>query len=295
MSGGPDSMALLLLGSAARPGLVEAATVDHALRSQSAAEAQRVADACAALGVPHSILTVEWPDKPSAAIQEQARVERYRLLAGWADEHGLDAVATAHHLDDQAETLLMRLVRGAGVQGLAGMRPVAPIPAPGASARLLRPLLGWRGSELLAVCEAAGLSAIEDPSNDDPRFERVRMRRKIAEADWLDPQGLARSARNLAAADFALRWAAEREWESQVTALESEILYRPAAPPEIRRRVLARAIEALSSEGHGKPFRGAEIDQLAAALSRGGTTTLRGVLCTGGEAWRFTPAPARKR
>ena len=294
VSGGPDSLALLLLASAARPDKVEAATVAHGLRPQSRTEAEAVAGICGSLGVPHSTLTIDWPQKPASAIQEQARAERYRQLASWAQERGLGAIATGHHLDDQAETLLMRLVRGAGVQGLAGMRAIAPIPAPGSTVRLVRPLLDWRRSELEELCSAASLEAIADPSNDDQQFERVRFRKAIAGAGWLDSVGLARSASNLAAADAALRWAAEREWESGASVSEGEIRYRPTGPLEIRRRVVARAIATLSSEGQGGILRGREIDQAVAGLVRGRKGTLRGVLYEGGEEWRFTVAPPRK-
>src|SRR5258708_6038677 len=146
VSGGPDSFALLLLAAAARPGQVEAATVDHGLRPEAADEALFVAGICAGLGVPHSILPICWGEVPETAIQERARQQRYRLLGYWAEEHTLDALATAHHADDQAETLLMRLARGSGVRGLAGMRPRSV--APGSQVQLVRPLLGWRRIEL---------------------------------------------------------------------------------------------------------------------------------------------------
>src|SRR5438874_556636 len=146
VSGGPDSLALLLLAASARPGQIEAASVDHALREGSRAEAEMVASACTGLGVSHAILTAEWGEKPITALQERAREERYRLLAEWTKGRGLDAIATAHHLDDQVETLLMRLSRGAGVRGLAGMRAAAVVPH--SDVPLLRPLLGWRHAEL---------------------------------------------------------------------------------------------------------------------------------------------------
>ena len=111
VSGGPDSLALLLLAAAARPGEISAATVDHALRQGSREEAETVADLCERLGVPHAILAIEWDTPPRSAIQEKAREVRYGALAGWMSEGGLPVVATAHHLDDQAETLVMRLNR----------------------------------------------------------------------------------------------------------------------------------------------------------------------------------------
>jgi tRNA(Ile)-lysidine synthase len=292
VSGGPDSLALLLLAAAARPGEIEAATVDHALRSGSRKEAEMVAGLCEKLGVPHTILTVEWKKKPETAIQERARLQRYALLAKWLRERDLGGLVTAHHLDDQAETLLMRLNRGSGARGLAGMRPARALP--GANARLVRPLLGWRRSELDEICKATGLKPVADPSNEDEQFERVRVRKGLAGADWLDPQAIARSAAHLSAADAALHWAVDKEWEAQVTRSDNEIVYRPVAPLEIRRRVASRSVGALAREGRANPFRGQELDRLLAVLIRGGKATLRGVLCIGGEEWRFTPAPKRR-
>lgn len=253
-----------------------------------------VASVCERLGVPHTTLAIEWKRKPETGIQERARIARYRLLGRWAGQRGLSALVTAHHLDDQAETLLMRLNRGSGARGLAGMRPAVPLPVSGSKLRLLRPLLGWRRSELEKICKAARLKPAEDPSNSDEQFERVRVRRGLVGADWIDPQGVARSAANLAAADAALHWATDREWETQVTASNGEIRYRPSAPLEIRRRIVGRAVAALAREGAGNLVRGPEVDRLMAVITRGGKATLRGVLCTGGEEWCFVPAPRRR-
>jgi len=292
VSGGPDSLALLLLCSAARPGSVEAASVDHGLRPESRAEAAMVADLCARLGVPHATLVVEWNVSPSSAIQEQAREARYGALAAWMRDSAIGTLLTAHHLDDQAETLLMRLNRGAGVRGLAGMRPSSAVLGH-PELRLLRPLLGWRRRELLAVCKSAGLSPAADPSNDDPRFERVRVRRAIEQADWLDCESLARSASNLAAADEALEWAAAEE-RSRATRTDEGIVYRPSdAPPEILRRVVERIVRQLAAEGPSE-LRGRELDRLIAELMAGRIATLRGVRCSGGAEWRFTRANRRR-
>ena len=292
VSGGPDSVALLLLAAAARPGDIEAATVDHALRPDSAGEADMVAKQCDRLGVPHATLTVRWREPPVTAIQERARRERYRLLGFWAEERGLRAIATAHHADDQAETLLMRLMRGAGVRGLAGIRPRSI--AAGTEVRLLRPLLGWRRSELQQVCADAGLTPVADPSNLDEKFERVRMRRALGDAKWIDSAAVARSAANLADADSALDWAMRREWKRAARESSGLVTYRPGdAPREILRRIAARAVRKLASEGD-KDLRGAELDRLLTTLTEGGSATLRGVLCAGGAEWRFTSAPQRR-
>lgn len=292
VSGGPDSMALLLLATAACPGRIEAATVDHLLRDGSHAEAELVARACTQLGVPHTILKARWDDKPDTAVQEKARRERYRLLGFWAEERGLDALVTGHHVDDQAETVLMRLARGSGVRGLAGMhrRSIAS----GTKVPLLRPLLGWRRSELEQICSAAGIDAAADPSNEDSKYERVRVRRGLGQADWLDAAAIARSAANLAEADSALDWTMRAEWKQGVREKRDSIAYRPdGAPPEILRRIVARAVRHLATEGELN-LKGAELDRLLASLAEGGTTTLRGVLCRGGAEWRFSRAPERR-
>jgi tRNA(Ile)-lysidine synthase len=293
VSGGPDSLALLLLAIAARPEQIEAATVDHALREGSRDEAELVARVCARRGIPHTILTAEWGEKPATAIQERARTERYRLLSQWARDRRLDAVATAHHLDDQAETLLMRLNRGVGVRGLAGMRPANLVP--GSDIPLLRPLLGWRRTELERICTEAAFEPARDPSNDDAQYERVRVRRALADADWLDPKALAASASHVGDAEAALEWTANREWARAVTEGGVEILYRPGeAPPEIRRRIVARVVARLATEGQGANLRGRELDRLLEVLGDGGQATVRGVQCTGGSEWRFGKAPTRR-
>jgi tRNA(Ile)-lysidine synthase len=292
VSGGPDSLALLLLAAAVRPGLVEAATVDHALREQSRGEAELVGKICDDLGVRHTILTARWNERPQTAIQERARNERYRLLGYWAEERDLEALAVAHHADDQAETFLMRLARGSGVRGLAAMRPRSI--APGSHVRLIRPLLAWRRSELRQVCDDAGLSPVADPSNADERFERARIRQALGETGWLDAAAIARSAAYLAEADSGLDWAAKTEWKETVRDGGDTIIYRPGeATGEIRRRIIARAVRRLATEGEAD-LRGSELDRLLGALSEGGTATIRGVLCRGGPEWRFTRAPERR-
>jgi tRNA(Ile)-lysidine synthase len=293
VSGGPDSLALLALAAAARPGLVEAATVDHALRPESRDEAAMVAKSAKTLGVPHRTLTVEWARKPESAIQERARIERYRLLGAWVREQGLHALVTAHHLDDQAETFMMRLARGAGVGGLAGMRRLAPVP--GSDLALLRPLLGWRRAELEQICTEFGLTPVDDPSNADEQFERVRVRRGHAGAGWINSRAVANSAQNLAEADGALRWASSRAWERSVTENDEGLVFIPGdMPREIRRRIVLRAITKLATEGGANELRGRELDRVLGALAAGGKATVRGVLCSGGAQWRFAKAPARR-
>lgn len=206
VSGGPDSMALALLvkGWAAprRIGMT-ALTVDHGLRAGSAAEARAVSGWMAARGIPHQIL--EWHGRSRGAIQAQARLARYGLLENWCAAHGVPALLLAHHLEDQAETVLLRLGRGSGVYGLAGMAAEAAPSWPGAPARI-RPLLGVPKARLAAVLRAAGQDWAEDPSNLDPAFARVRAR-----SVWphlaplgITPDRLAGTARQMARARAAL-------------------------------------------------------------------------------------------
>lgn len=292
VSGGPDSIALLLLAAATRPGAIKAATVDHNLREGSRKEAEEVAALCAKLGIPHQILPIEWKEKPTTAIQERSRRRRYGVLADWAKKGKLKTLLTGHHANDQAETLLMRLARGAGISGLAGMRFAVRVP--GSDESLVRPLLGWRRDELEALCKAAGVTPANDPSNEDEQFERVRVRKALNEADWLGAKEVALSATHLADADAALSWAASREWERAAKVDGGKITIDPAGlPREIRRRLMARAVTSLSTEGRGA-LRGQQSDRLLAALIAGQKGTLRGVVCSGGDTWTFAKAPARK-
>ena len=289
VSGGPDSLALLLLAHQA-PGGFEVATVDHGLRPESADEAQAVASLCESLGVHHT--TLRPTIAPTGNLQSNARAARYAALGEWAKARRLDAIVTAHHADDQAETLLMRLSRGAGVRGLAGMRRLATVPGH-PDLPLLRPLLGWRKRELEAIVAEAGLDPARDPSNTDRRFERVNVRNGLAAAPWLDAAALAASAAHLAEADTALDWAAAREWDERVTRAAKALTYLPLAPRAVQLRVLERIVALLGNEGTP---RGSEIARLHAALSAGGVATLGGVRAAGrSDGWRFTPAPPRRQ
>ena len=211
LSGGGDSLALLLLAHAALPGRVEAATVDHQLRAESADEAILAARFCEELGVPHQILTVE---VAPGNLQAEARAARYDALGNWCEERDLDGLATAHQLDDQVETFLMRLNRGSGISGLSSIRELASVP--NAPIRLVRPLLGWRRHELADLVASVGWQAVADPSNENSDFDRVRMRRQLAECNWLDVRAIGRSARHLAEADETLQWVVGREYSERV-------------------------------------------------------------------------------
>ncbi|MEO5587354.1 MAG: tRNA lysidine(34) synthetase TilS [Novosphingobium sp.] len=287
VSGGPDSLALLLLARTALPGRIAAATVDHNLRVGSAGEAAMVAGVCERLGVPHAVLPVT---VAAGNLQGEARAARYGALGAWMTERGLAALATAHHADDQAETLVMRLNRGSGVAGLAGVRARGLVP--GTRLPLLRPLLAWRRAELTEVVTTGGVVAVADPSNADERFDRVRIRRALTATQWLDVAALAQSAGHLAEADAAIEWAAGREWSEQVEQSGLGLTYRPAAPRAIALRVLARIVAELDGE---KP-RGGAVARLFDSLMARQPASIGNLVARplpGG--WSFTRAPKRAR
>ncbi len=283
-SGGPDSLALLTLAVAAFPGRVTALTVDHGLRAGSAAEAASVAAQCAARSIAHVTLVRDGPAL-SANIQAQARAARYRLMADWCAVHGVGLLLTAHHADDQAETLLMRLNRGSGSAGLAGIRSARPL-RPGLV--LVRPLLGQRKARLAAIAAAAGWAVVADPANHDPRHDRTAMRALLAAAPGLDAHALAVSAGHLAAEAEALDWAAARAWDGRVTTAGTALLIdAQALPAALVQRLLARAVTQLS----GQAARGGDIARLAARLGVGKAGTVAGVMARPGAIWRLSLAP----
>ena len=294
VSGGPDSLALLLLAAAASRGRVQAATVDHGLRPENAEEARFVAGVCEELGVPHAILSAG-PPAAGGSVQARARALRYRLLADWAERGGLSHVATAHHADDQAETLLMRLARGSGLPGLAGIRGARPL-SQGSGVRLVRPLLGWRRADLVAVVEAAGLNAVDDPSNRAPEFDRTRFRELLQASGDLDPARLADAASHLADCEAALAWAADAAWSLRAVQGEGIEIDIAGLPREIVRRLTRRAIATIRAErGLTGEWREDGLDRLLATLGAGGRATLAGVLCSGGAQWCFRLAAPRRQ
>jgi tRNA(Ile)-lysidine synthase len=290
VSGGPDSLALLLLAHAAFPGTIEAATVDHRLRKESVVEALHVEDICERLGCPHTILEVSVPDGP-AGVQAEARHARYAALSRWAEARGIAALATAHHADDQAETLLMRVQRGSGVAGLSGIRPTRPE----GDLLLIRPLLGWTKAELVHIVASAGIEVVDDPSNHDPRFDRAAMRSFLRDHPQFDPQRLARTAAAAREANEALDWAAEQLAEDRITAQGGEWRIDPTAlPRELKRRLLLRAI-ALVRESHAlPPWTGEDVEGLLTALEAGETATRADILARGGAFWQLCLAPPRR-
>lgn len=292
VSGGPDSLALLLLAQSALAGRVEAATVDHRLRPESGLEALHVEDICARIDCPHRILDIEVPLGPGG-LQAEARTARYAALRQWAEARGIRHLATAHHADDQAETVLMRLQRGSGVSGLGGIRPVRTE----GELLILRPLLAWTKSELVHLVASAGVEALDDPSNRDPRFDRAGMRHFLSKNPQFLPQRLARTAAAMREAGDALAWAAEQLHEDRVTSAGGEWRIEVTGlPREFRRRLLAKTIaEIRSTAGLEPPWTGGEdVEAMLAALETGEAATLGGVMGRGGSAWHLRLAPPRR-
>jgi tRNA(Ile)-lysidine synthase len=273
VSGGPDSTALMMLAARWHGALkngpkLTVVTVDHGLRPESKCEATEVARLAKKLGIAH--LTLRWTGrKPKAGLPQAARAARYRLLADAARAAGARHVVTAHTLDDQAETVLIRLLRGSGLTGLAAMQRVSALP--GAQGfELVRPLIVLSKARLIATLEAEKISFADDPTNRDPKFTRARLRGlmpQLAE-EGLDAGRLALLARRLGRADAALAaMAAEAHDMLSVKSSAGTVAYDRVRfgfmPAEIRLRLLGRAITAVGDEG---PVELAKLEALKEAL-----------------------------
>lgn len=286
VSGGPDSLAMLVLAHGA--GLeIRVLTVDHGLRPEAAAEAEYVAAICAAREIPHETLKV-FVDLDAASPQAAARASRYDAMADWCEAHGIRWLLTAHHADDQAETLLMRLSRGSGVSGMAGIRARRGIE--GADIELLRPLLGVRKADLAEIVSVVGLTAVEDPSNDDDAFDRTAARRLLA-SGAVDAPRAAETAAHLADAETALAWTAETAWAGRAETSSGIVsLDAGGLPIELVRRLVLRAVIEINpaAEPHGP-----SLMRLIAGLAEGRAGNLAGVAAEPGAHWRFSAAAPR--
>jgi tRNA(Ile)-lysidine synthase len=312
VSGGPDSTALLWLATRWRKALrrgprLVAVTVDHGLRPAAKREAQAVASLTRALGVEHRI--VRWTGaKPKTGVQEAARQARYRLLAEVARKVGARHVLTAHTLDDQAETVLIRLARGSGIAGLAAMALASPVPIEEArGVMLVRPLLRTPKSRLIATLKAAKLPYADDPSNRDAGFTRVRMRELMPALarEGLTPARLARLAHRVdrmeTAVEIAVSEAGDRIapglWpDGGPVTIETRAFFE--LPGEIALRLLGRAIALVGDEG---PVELGKLEVLNDALHQAGYSgrfrrSLAGALVTlSGEWLTVEQAPPRRR
>jgi tRNA(Ile)-lysidine synthase len=288
VSGGPDSLALLLLTHALLGERCVAATVDHGLRPEAADEAAWVAYLCAARGVDHAILRGDLPERAghTANLSARARALRYELLHAHADTIGATQIATAHHADDQVETLIMRLNRGAGVGGLAGVRAV--------TGRVIRPLLAWRRAELGAIVAAAGIDPVEDPSNVSDRYDRARLRKQLAAIDWIDPARVAASVSALADAEEAIGWMVRQlGTDRAITEGDSLLLDPRDLPFELVRRLVEQCVRQIDATAE---IRGSALVRMVKALESGETAMLGNVAATptSSAAWRFAKAPPRR-
>ena len=283
VSGGPDSIALMWLAARWRKALSRgphllAVTVDHGLRPQAAREAREVKRLAMSLGVPHR--TVRWTgDKPKSGVPAAARAVRYHLLANLARRSDASHILTAHTRDDQAETLLMRLLRGSGIGGLSAMARESEREG----VVIARPFLNVSKAQLVATLEKAGIGYADDPTNRDVRFTRPRIRAVIEglRAEGGDVRNLARLASRLARANaaievladgaaryLALRDQAMASWPKAGTGPRN-VAFEAAAfarlPEEIRLRLLLRAIDRVGHEG---PAELGKAEALLAALDR---------------------------
>ena len=280
VSGGADSLALALFAkrwAERRGGRVTALTVDHGLRPEAADEARRTGEWLTARGIAHCILM--WTgEKPATGVQQAARNARYALFGRWCRDAGVLHLLLGHTRDDQAETLLLRLGAGSGPDGLAAMAAVRETP----DVRLLRPLLAVPGASLRAALTLHGQAWIEDPSNRDHRFARVRARRAIA-AGGLSTEALAEAAGRFGRARLAL--------ETSASALLAEtVRVHPAgfarlslqpfvsAPDEVSLRALARVIAAIGGRIHTPRLERLERlhRRLLEGLGENGSATLGG-------------------
>jgi tRNA(Ile)-lysidine synthase len=255
-----------------------AVTVDHGLRPESAREARAAKKLAAQLGIRHR--TMRWiGDKPATGLQEAARAVRYRLLAAAARAAGARHVLTAHTLDDQAETVLLRMARGSGLTGLGAMarETVLADPEPRAAAApllLVRPLLELPKMRLIATLDANAVAYCDDPSNVDPRFTRARLREvmPVLAGEGLDAKRFALLARRLRRAEAAIEFAvavaagavSQAPWaKGAAIALDAEKFIR--LPEEVALRVLGRAIVHAAGES---PLRLARLEALYGLLAQ---------------------------
>lgn len=287
VSGGADSLALLWLAARAFGARAHVLTADHGLRADSAAECAQVAAIAQAEGLPATILTLAL--QPGANLQEEARKARYAAMASQCEALGIRHLLTAHHREDQAETLLMRLARGSGLAGLAGIRPASSL----SGVSVLRPLLSHGRAELHAIVRAAGWTAADDPSNRDLRFDRTRARALLAGTPWLTAERLAASAAHLADAEAALDWIDDRMWESRATPEGTGLRLDPEGlPPYLRRRLLLRACAELGAQTPDGP----SLTRLLARLESGSSGTLGGLAARARDGrWLLAPAPPHRK
>ncbi|QFT94093.1 tRNA(Ile)-lysidine synthase [Roseovarius sp. THAF9] len=294
VSGGSDSLGLLLLARqwAAQDGPDPyAVTVDHGLRAASRDEAAGVAELCARLDVPHK--TLEWRGWDGAGnLPDQARRARYGLIADWAETEQITDVALGHTLNDVAETFVMRLMREAGVDGLAAM---APSWRQGA-VEFRRPLLQVSRAELRVLVEYEGLAWVDDPTNEDDAFERARVRKALTALEDLGvtARGLGNVARHLGEVRSTLYWYVFLAARNLVSFDRGDVMVEckgfRTLPRDICRRMVQEILRWISGADYGP--RGKAVDLMLEAISGGNGMTLHGVMMSvGADQLRFSREP----
>jgi len=282
VSGGSDSTALLHLMHQWAGGagvMLHAVTVDHGLRDAAAGEAKSVARMCAGLGIDHSTLRwTGWDGKGN--LQDQARRARYGLMSGWAREHGIEMIALGHTIEDQAETFLMRLARGSGVDGLSGMATRRRSDG----VTWVRPVLLQRRQDLRGYLQRHDVEWIDDPTNEDERFARVKIRKamRVLAGLGLGTERLAATAQDLRMARMALELQTREAAERIATVENGDVVldrmqYR-RLPTEIGARLFSHALCWVSSAEY-RPRRQSLLDAEDRA-GMGKATTLHGCLIT---------------
>jgi tRNA(Ile)-lysidine synthase len=280
VSGGGDSMALLCLAqewAGKRDVELYVATVNHGLRTEAAVEAAYVKRVCCDFGITHEVLDWQgWDGRGN--LQDQARRARLELMGNWANHHGIADVATAHTKDDQAETVLMRLARGAGVDGLSAIPPNRQV----GGVRWLRPLLDVGREQLRTYLRREGTAWHEDQSNDDPAYERVRIRQAMGHlaALGISQDGLAKTAQRMGQARVALEVSTQNAAKSIANCENGGVSLKFddffSLPAEIRRRLLIHSLSWVSGAEYGP--RSTAISDLLDALCEQRTSTLQGCL-----------------
>lgn len=270
VSGGGDSMALLLalhhyVQKSNLSVKLVALTVDHKLRADAAIEAEQVAQWCQNLGVEHHILEWQFEQMPNSGIQQKARDARYQLMGEFCIARHIGKLFVGHNLEDNAETFLMRLKRGAGLRGLGSIALTMQRDVDGQSIDIVRPFLSLKRADLRDYLQQYEQAWFDDISNLNEKFERVQIRKFLSENDVLACENVAQSASRLARADDALEFYLEDFWQAKVEFLPLGIAHVKAddftaLPAELQLRLLARLIWAIG--GQDNPPRWLKIENL---------------------------------
>lgn len=282
VSGGADSMALALLASewaSAHGVMLYALTVDHGLRPESRAEAESVGQWMQAAGISHHILNWHPPSGTISNLQAQARQARYQLMARWCQTKNITHLLLAHHLDDQAETFLIRLQRGSGVDGLCAMQAVTQQ----WEMTLLRPFLDIPKQRLISTLQAHNQPWCEDPSNHSPHYTRSRMRAllPVLEDVGISPHTLAKTAKRMQRARDYLEAQTQQAMEECLAFKDEGYLVLDTSAftllhPEIAFRLLAEALRIMNNDSYRPRF--ADLERLHTAVCHPAAHTLSGCL-----------------